>query len=459
MKRNPAEVPARPSRCVYQLTSHESPVRTNQSPSHPYTTNGRHRYCRCTCRRDYRSSTRAVNRIAIMIYLRLVYHHRVHLAVEAASLKTLLAVASRLLPLDGRRRLRKAAVVAISKCRLSRTLSISLPVEMLSNLASYLMGGGSAVPAAAAAAAVGGPSPTPSTVPTEVAQGTVIALQELRCTEEEDWLLVDPDAISSNNWSGHSGRCSKGIANGCFSGSIVMEGEVPSGSQRGTAPISIKRRSGSRCWLSFNETKGDVARNEVDHADDDQGGANRITGQNRSRSRDNCDSSSNISGSGQGGHQMEQRGCSGSGGNSESGEGGNPKGSEDDSENCAPSSGLEESWYVAPSACIARRRPVKLATSPLENLLIEHPSMSVYHHSLLEDAMQSPSISSSPVTIEKADEDDEPSVDEEMVEMVGQMRPCGGKRARQRSRRKQDFFVPYTVTPTIPHLKSQKTIR
>lgn len=131
--------------------------------------------------------------------------------------------------------------------------------------------------------------------------------------------------------------------------------EVPSGSQRGTAPISIKRRSGSRCWLSFNETKGDVARNEVDHADDDQGGANRITGQNRSRSRDNCDSSSNISGSGQGGHQMEQRGCSGSGGNSESGEGGNPKGSEDDSENCAPSSGLEESWYVAPSACIARR--------------------------------------------------------------------------------------------------------
>lgn len=97
---------------------------------------------------------------------------------------------------------------------------ISLPVEMLSNLASYLMGGGSAVPAAA----VGGPSPTPSTVPTEVAQGTVIALQELRCTEEEDWLLVDPDAISSNNWSGHSGRCSKGTANGCFSGSIVMEG-------------------------------------------------------------------------------------------------------------------------------------------------------------------------------------------------------------------------------------------
>jgi len=43
---------------------------------------------------------------------------------------------------------------------------------------------------------------------------------------------------------------------------------------------------------------------------------------------------------------------------------------------------------VAPSACRARRRPVKLATSPLENLLIEHPSMSVYHHSITEDSQE-----------------------------------------------------------------------
>lgn len=28
---------------------------------------------------------------------------------------------------------------------------------------------------------------------------------------------------------------------------------------------------------------------------------------------------------------------------------------DEDNENCAPSVGLEESWYVAPSACIARR--------------------------------------------------------------------------------------------------------
>ncbi|XP_053289355.1 tumor protein p53-inducible nuclear protein 1 [Pleuronectes platessa] len=45
---------------------------------------------------------------------------------------------------------------------------------------------------------------------------------------------------------------------------------------------------------------------------------------------------------------------------------------------------LEESWFVTPPPCFTGRgrRPVLLETSPLENLLIEHPSMSVYtHHS------------------------------------------------------------------------------
>ncbi|XP_059195388.1 LOW QUALITY PROTEIN: tumor protein p53-inducible nuclear protein 1 [Centropristis striata] len=46
---------------------------------------------------------------------------------------------------------------------------------------------------------------------------------------------------------------------------------------------------------------------------------------------------------------------------------------------------LEESWFVTPPPCFTGGRglqPVLLETSPLENLLIEHPSMSVYaHHS------------------------------------------------------------------------------
>uniref|UniRef100_A0A8C4DNM1 Tumor protein p53 inducible nuclear protein 1 n=1 Tax=Dicentrarchus labrax TaxID=13489 RepID=A0A8C4DNM1_DICLA len=43
---------------------------------------------------------------------------------------------------------------------------------------------------------------------------------------------------------------------------------------------------------------------------------------------------------------------------------------------------LEESWFVTPPPCFTGRgsKPVLLETSPLENLLIEHPSMSVYAH-------------------------------------------------------------------------------
>jgi hypothetical protein len=39
---------------------------------------------------------------------------------------------------------------------------------------------------------------------------------------------------------------------------------------------------------------------------------------------------------------------------------------------------LEESWFVTPPPCFTSTGPIELETSPLENLLIEHPSMSVY---------------------------------------------------------------------------------
>lgn len=43
---------------------------------------------------------------------------------------------------------------------------------------------------------------------------------------------------------------------------------------------------------------------------------------------------------------------------------------------------LEESWFVTPPPCFTGRGvpPALLEASPLENLLIEHPSMSVYAH-------------------------------------------------------------------------------
>ncbi|EDW73569.2 uncharacterized protein Dwil_GK16581 [Drosophila willistoni] len=39
---------------------------------------------------------------------------------------------------------------------------------------------------------------------------------------------------------------------------------------------------------------------------------------------------------------------------------------------------MEESWYVTPPPCFTSIGPINMETSPFENLLIEHPSMSVY---------------------------------------------------------------------------------
>lgn len=43
---------------------------------------------------------------------------------------------------------------------------------------------------------------------------------------------------------------------------------------------------------------------------------------------------------------------------------------------------LEESWFITPPPCFTghSNQPVLLKTNPLEDLLIEHPSMSVYAH-------------------------------------------------------------------------------
>lgn len=42
-------------------------------------------------------------------------------------------------------------------------------------------------------------------------------------------------------------------------------------------------------------------------------------------------------------------------------------------------SNMEESWFITPPPCFTSAGPIHMETSPLENLLIEHPSMSVYH--------------------------------------------------------------------------------
>ncbi|XP_018497760.1 tumor protein p53-inducible nuclear protein 2 [Galendromus occidentalis] len=215
---------------------------------------------------------------------------------------------------------------------------------MLSNLASYLMGGSTTVHSAN----THGPS--------EIAQGVVLAPQELRCTEDEDWLVVDPESRQPNSVN-HGGS---------------------SMSYEASSAITINDSRGCR------ELPDDYLADGGDSAD---------------------------------------------------------------SENCVPSSGLEESWYVAPAACIARRKPQQLATSPLENLLIEHPSMSVYHHSITEESASSPT----PISIIE-EEDDEDMMDLEMKK--SRQSVSSEKPHRCYLTRSKDLTA--TATPTVPHLKSQK---
>ena len=40
---------------------------------------------------------------------------------------------------------------------------------------------------------------------------------------------------------------------------------------------------------------------------------------------------------------------------------------------------MDESWFLTPPSCFSSAS-IQLETSPIENLLIEHPSMSVYHN-------------------------------------------------------------------------------
>jgi hypothetical protein len=47
-----------------------------------------------------------------------------------------------------------------------------------------------------------------------------------------------------------------------------------------------------------------------------------------------------------------------------------------------PCLSFEESWFLTPPPCFTSEGPVHMETSPMENLLIEHPSMSVYQNSL-----------------------------------------------------------------------------
>ncbi|KAF5284669.1 hypothetical protein FQA39_LY16951 [Lamprigera yunnana] len=80
---------------------------------------------------------------------------------------------------------------------------------------------------------------------------------------------------------------------------------------------------------------------------------------------------------------------------------------------------MEDSWFVTPPPCFTSAGPIHMETSPLENLLIEHPSMSVYQHS--HSALLGQRINNS-IPARSTSESDF-SADEEEVEEVNEQLP------------------------------------
>lgn len=82
-----------------------------------------------------------------------------------------------------------------------------------------------------------------------------------------------------------------------------------------------------------------------------------------------------------------------------------------------PCGNIEESWYLTPPPCFTSAGPVHMETSPLENLLIEHPSMSVYQHTsgtalvaIAVAAITSPTPSLRGDDIEEVEEEEEVAI-------------------------------------------------
>ncbi|XP_046391463.1 tumor protein p53-inducible nuclear protein 2 isoform X1 [Ischnura elegans] len=75
-------------------------------------------------------------------------------------------------------------------------------------------------------------------------------------------------------------------------------------------------------------------------------------------------------------------------------------------------SSLDESWFLTPPPCFTSTGPVHMETSSLENLLIEHPSMSVYQQRLPPPTSSSPPPPIEIVACESVAEfDEEPAAD------------------------------------------------
>ncbi|VVC40118.1 Tumour protein p53-inducible nuclear protein [Cinara cedri] len=70
----------------------------------------------------------------------------------------------------------------------------------------------------------------------------------------------------------------------------------------------------------------------------------------------------------------------------------------------------EEGWFVTPPPCFTSVGPADMETTPLENLLIEHPSMSVYHSATVSSVLPEKRTLASIASYNESFDDDTPII-------------------------------------------------
>ncbi|XP_044758262.1 tumor protein p53-inducible nuclear protein 1 isoform X2 [Coccinella septempunctata] len=120
---------------------------------------------------------------------------------------------------------------------------------------------------------------------------------------------------------------------------------------------------------------------------------------------------------------------------------------------------VEESWFITPPPCFTSTGPSNMRISPFENLLIEHPSMSVYKHAprrgCLREILSPPPVRET--TPEPEEEEDELEVQEVDNEVAIVRRVI--RRHRMEAQLQERQYSKYVHSRKIQNQKANKPLK
>lgn len=118
----------------------------------------------------------------------------------------------------------------------------------------------------------------------------------------------------------------------------------------------------------------------------------------------------------------------------------------------------EEGWFVTPPPCFTSVGPADMETTPLENLLIEHPSMSVYHSPTVSSVLPEKRTLASIASNSESFDDDTPILFE-AVKCKEKLPKPSKKKSSKKSVPLDEFKIaPETILGVVPVVPSLTTV-